>query len=239
LTELWKARLIHSDDQNGQFHANTEISVDESIDYDVNINHKPLIVKENEIGYGLAYKYDDEYIPQVTPSEDGQIKNGRTDSTTICEVKKLIKQLIKEEMESAVVKNIKAVVPDVEEYLKKPENIGIAFSQKEMETIDSIEVKADTKTANQLKYSSTDELSNKNKELVVIKKQNRYVGFFSLSEPVDVTADANPEETDLTGEKTPKIVVLIKVSRPLQGKQEALSILSNFITQLVGEFQIK
>ena len=156
------------------------------------------------------------------------------------EVKKTsLMSLVKEEIESSVSKNIKAEVDSMDSYLQKPENSGLPFTQDEIQAMDTTEFKPDSKTTTQVRYSAPDELSNKNKELVIIKKQGRYLAFYSISEPVDLTAGENPEDIDLSADAE-KTVVVIKVSKPFKtGQSEDVPLLTNFITELVSEYQLQ
>ena len=96
-------------------------------------------------------------------------------------------------------------------------------------------------TATEIRFSATDEMGTDNKELVVRKNNGKYVGFFSVRKPVDVTPDDvtadNPEQSAADDEPQ-KDEVIIVVSRPLTNTIKDVSLLVNFVTHLTNEYQI-
>jgi hypothetical protein len=165
-----------------------------------------------------------------------------------------------EEVDNPIVKNIKTV-EDFDTFLDKPENKGEAFYKEEFDVVDMMDIKPNKKLVNQIKYSKTDEISSKNKELVIIKKQKKYLAFSSVREPADLSApepepkqpvqqelpldtgqpQKPPEQLELPIEKEEeKDTIFIKVSKPFEDQSKTLdvSLLSNFLNALLSEFQV-
>jgi len=166
-------------------------------------------------------------------------------------LKEHIRGIINEEKESPVVRNIKSV-ENFDALLAKPENAGSLFTQQEMDAVNRMEVKPTKKTPTELQYGTPEEMSGKNKDLVIRKIKGKYVGFFSLRSPVDVSPDiavapgaevvaeadeATPEEPKDPNEPQ-KDEVFIIVSRPLTNTMKDITMLSNFILHLINEYQI-
>ena len=158
---------------------------------------------------------------------------------------------LNEEKESPVVRNIKSV-ENFDALLAKPENAGSLFTQQEMDAVNRMEVKPTKKTPTELQYGTPEEMSGKNKDLVIRKIKGKYVGFFSLRAPIDVSPDvavapgaevvaeadeATPEEPKNPNEPQ-KDEVFIIVSRPLTNTMKDITMLSNFILHLINEYQI-
>jgi hypothetical protein len=169
-------------------------------------------------------------------------------------VAEIAKQILNEEVENPVVKNIKAT-EDFDTFLNKPENKGEVFYKEEMDVLDRMDTKPSKKLPNQIKYSGADDISSKNKELVIIKKQKRYLAFFCVKEPTDLNpeepaieaptqdstqppADASPTESEIPEEE--KDVVFIKVSKPFSDttKNFDTTSISNFVTFLLSDLQM-
>ena len=149
----------------------------------------------------------------------------------------LIRSVLLESMENPVVKNVTAR-GDFDEYVSKPENRGENFTEEEMDVFDGLDSKPYKKTPNEVRFSSTEITNNKNKELAVVKKSGRYVVFFSVRNPTDVTSDTSLSDVD--NEEKEKDEIIIKVSRPFvtgHSKHDT-SLLYNLINTLTKEYQI-
>lgn len=155
-------------------------------------------------------------------------------------IRGIINEVLTEERESPVVRNIKSV-ENFDALLAKPENVGQPFTKEEIDGIGRMEVSPYKTTATEIRFSATDEMGTDNKELVVRKNNGKYVGFFSVRKPVDVTPDDvtadNPEQSAADDEPQ-KDEVIIVVSRPLTNTIKDVSLLVNFVTHLTNEYQI-
>lgn len=164
-------------------------------------------------------------------------------------IRGIIQEVLNEEKESPIVRNIKSV-ENFDELLAKPENAGQPFTKEEIDAIQRLDVKPTKLTNTEINFGAPEEMSGKNKDLVIRKVTGKYVGFFSLREPVDVSPDKGLTEADepQTDEPAPestddplapqKDEVFIIVSRPLTNSMQDITLLSNFITHLVNEYQI-
>jgi len=150
----------------------------------------------------------------------------------------LIRSVLTEEMENPVVKNITAK-EDFDEYVAKPENRGETFSKEEVEILDTLDSKPYKKMPNEIRFSSTEITNNRNKELAVVKKQGRYVAFFSVRKPTDVSVTTDLKDDD-TEEEDDRDEIIIKVSRPFtdSSKKFDTSLLFNFVNTITKEYQI-
>lgn len=154
----------------------------------------------------------------------------------------LIREILKESVENPVVKNITAK-EDFDEYVSKPENRGENFSTEELDIISTLDSKPYKTMPNEIRFSSTEITNNKNKELAVVKKQGRYVAFFSVRKPTDVstTVDLTDVPDDKTEEEDDRDDIIIKVSRPfskVDSKSGDPSLLFNFVNVITKEYQI-
>ena len=113
----------------------------------------------------------------------------------------ITKQILAEEAENPVVRNI-AAKENFDDFMEKSENKGESFSKEENNVVDVLETKPSKKENNKITYSSTDNVTKKNKELVVIKKQKKYIAYFSERMPVNVTPE---EPTEPATEESPEI----------------------------------
>lgn len=155
------------------------------------------------------------------------------------ELKNQIVGLIKEvlsEADSPIVRNVTAK-EKFDDFIKKPENAGEKFTKEEFDISDSLDDRPYKKDPSALRYSAIEPTNGHNKELVIIKKQNRYIAFFSAMKPVDVSSDQEiPDETKNPG--AGKDDIFIKISRPFKTPGQDTSLLSNFINVLTKEYQI-
>lgn len=156
----------------------------------------------------------------------------------------IARRILNEDKESPVVRNIKSV-ENFDELLKKSEYAGQALSQQEIDVVNRMKTKPSKLVNNEIRFGAPEETSGKNKELVIRKVTGKYVGFFSLRNPVDVSPDKGLEQP--TGDATvpvesptepQKDEVVIIVSLPLSNSMKDVSLLSNFITHLLSEYQI-
>lgn len=149
----------------------------------------------------------------------------------------LIRSVLLESLDNPVVKNV-SVKGNFDEYVSKPENRGENFTKEEIDVLDNLDTKPYKKTPNEIKFSSTEITNNRNKELVVKKKSGRYVAFFSVRKPTDVTPETELSDKDPSEKE--KDDIIIKVSRPfLDGySKQDTSLLYSFINTLTKEYQI-
>ena len=137
------------------------------------------------------------------------------------------------EMENPVVKNITAR-EKFDDYVEKSENKGDPFTREELEILETLDTTPYKTSPSEVRYSSTEPTNNKNKELVIVKKQKRYVAFFSMNNPANVsTTQEIPNDED--GDKDD---IIIKVSRPFSENGQDISLLSNFVNVITKEYQI-
>lgn len=152
--------------------------------------------------------------------------------------RQLARFVLREELDNPVVKNVTAK-GNFDEYVSKPENKGENFTEEELAVFDGLDTKPYKKETAEVRFSSTEITNNKNKELVVIKKSGRYLVFFSVRKPTDVTPDT--ELSDVEPDKSEENDdIIIKVSRPFldgHSKQDT-SLLYNLINTLTKEYQI-
>ena len=150
----------------------------------------------------------------------------------------LARSVLLEAMDNPVVKNVTAK-GNFDEYVSKPENRGDDFTEEESSVFDSLDTKPYKKDRAEVRFSSTEITNNRNKELVVIKKSGRYVAFFSVRKPTDVTPDTELSDVE-PDKKEDGDDIIIKVSRPFvdgHSKQDT-SLLYNLINTLTKEYQI-
>jgi hypothetical protein len=152
----------------------------------------------------------------------------------------LIRLVLKESVENPVVKNITAR-EDFDEYVAKPENRGENFVKEEIDILETLDSKPYKKVPNEIRFSSTEMTNNRNKELAVVKKQGRYIAFFSVRKPTDVSSTTDLEDVPDDGDKTDdRDEIIIKVSRPFSDSSKPFdaSLLFNFINTITKEYQI-
>lgn len=149
------------------------------------------------------------------------------------QLRSLVIQVLNEEDNSSnpVIRNVTAK-EKFDDFIIKPENRGLPFSREELDILGSLESKPYKKSATEIRFSKTDETNNTNKELVVVKKQNHYVAYFSAMKPVDVSADQSIESQEI------KDNIFIKISRPFSSPTQDAPLLSNFIDVITKEYQI-
>jgi hypothetical protein len=151
-------------------------------------------------------------------------------------VKRIVREVLVEmetKSENPVVKILTAREKFVD-FVEKTENKGDAFTKEEFEILETLDTTPYKASSNEVRYSATESTNNKNKELVVVKKQKRYVAFFSMSNPADMsTTQEIPADDDVD-----KDDIIIKVSRPFKESNQDISLLSNFINVLTKEYQI-
>jgi len=184
------------------------------------------------------------YIGDCDDADEVELRSRRDESLKTTKLSEIAKFILKEEPDNVIVKNMK-VQEDFDAFLAKPENKGETLYKEEFDVVDMMESKPNKKVINQIKYSSADDMTGKNKEMVVIKKQKRYVAFFSIREPTDLNNEADiPKETDANPEsegteEAEKDTIFIKVSKPFedQSKPMDVGLLSNFLNNLLLEFQ--
>ena len=160
-------------------------------------------------------------------------------------IQSVINEVLNEDVESPVVRNVQSN-ENFDDLLAKPENVGEAFNQKEIDAVNRLDTKPYKVTPTEVKFSSVDDTSEKNKEMVVRKIKGKYVAFFALREPTDITPEEPITEADETvgsEENNPdepqKDNILISISRPLGSNvMDNASILYNFITHLHSEHQV-
>ena len=70
--------------------------------------------------------------------------------------------------------------------------------------------------------------------ILIIKKQNKYVAFFSIRTPADISTDKTVD--DISGAEGEGDAILIKISRPFS--DDTGSMLFNFINFITKEYQI-
>jgi len=151
---------------------------------------------------------------------------------------KLIQEVLslQEGTEDLIVKNLKAS-EDFDEYTAKPENRGEKFSKSEIESLGNLDTKPYKISVDEIRFSSTEITNNKNKELMVVKKQGRYILFFCVRDPVDVSVTQNLDDKDKEEDKPDEII--IKVSQPFKdSKPEDPALLYNVINLVLNEYQI-
>lgn len=150
----------------------------------------------------------------------------------------LIRLVLREAVENPVVKNITAK-DDFDDYVSKPENRGENFVQEEFDILETLDSKPYKKIPNELRFSSTEMTNNRNKELAVVKKQGRYIAFFSVRKPTDVSTSTDLKDVP-EDEEDDRDEIIIKVSRPFtdSSKPYDSSLLFNFINTITKEYQI-
>jgi len=150
----------------------------------------------------------------------------------------LIRTILREAVENPIVKNISAK-DDFDEYVSKPENRGEDFEQEEFDILDTLDSKPYKKLKNELRFSSTEMTNNRNKELAVVKKQGRYIAFFSVRKPTDVSTSTDLKDVP-EDEEDERDEIIIKVSRPFSdsSKSSDPSLLFNVINTITKEYQI-
>lgn len=150
----------------------------------------------------------------------------------------LIRTVLFEAVENPVVKNVFAK-DDFDDYVSKPENLGEDFDKEELDILETLDSKPYKKLKNELRFSSTEITNNRNKELAVVKKQGRYIAFFSVRKPTDVSTSTDLKDVP-NEEDDDRDEIIIKVSRPFsdRSKNHDVSLLFNFINTVTKEYQI-
>ena len=154
----------------------------------------------------------------------------------------LIREILEGSVDSAdlnpIVKNVSAK-GNFDDYVSKSENKGESFTTGETDVLSRLDTKPYKTMPDEIRFSSTEITNNNNKELAVVKKGGRYVAFFSVRKPTDVTAD-----TDLTspdkGSENKQDEIIIKISRPFSDPKinQDPSLLYDLINTLTKEYQI-
>ena len=156
-------------------------------------------------------------------------------------IRGIINEVLTEERESPVVRNIKSI-ENFDELLKKPENVGQKFTENELDGIARLEITPYKTTSTEIRFGVMEDMDGNNKELVIRKNNGKYVGFFSVRKPVDVTPDdlnnSNSDDTNVDSDEPQVDEVFIIVSRPLTNTIKDVSLLVNFTTHLTNEYQI-
>ena len=146
----------------------------------------------------------------------------------------LAKEVLLESLENLIVKNIKAKA-NFDEYVSSKENKGELFSDSELDVLNNLDTQPYKILDDEIRFSATEETNNKNKVLAVVKKQGRYIVFFSVRNPVDVSPVKNIDDEEVDDRDD----IIIKVSRPFkEGDTEDPSLLFNVINVLTKEYQI-
>lgn len=145
----------------------------------------------------------------------------------------LVKEMLGESFENLIVKNLKAK-DNFDEFVVKPENKGDPFTKEELDSLENLDTKPYKVSTDEIRFSATEPTNNKNKEMAVVKKQNRYVVFFSVRNPVDISPvkDISDKEVDERDD------IIIKISKPFDKKDGDPSLLYNVVDSLSKEYQI-
>jgi hypothetical protein len=151
----------------------------------------------------------------------------------------LISSVLKEEVDNPVVKNISAK-ENFDDYVSDPKNQGEPFNDDEFSVVKNLDSQPYKKTNTELRFSSTEVINNRNKELAVVKKQGRYVAFFSVRKPTDVSTTVNLGDVSKEDEDDGRDDIIIKVSRPFSKNNSSgdPSLLYNFINFITKEYEI-
>lgn len=174
------------------------------------------------------------------------------DSKLPYKVKEVIKEIVSKvlcEMQDPVIRNV-VTKDDFSEYIEKSENQSDSkFTKEELSIIKSLDVQPYEENESEIKYSATEPTNNKNKEFIVRKKGKRYVGFFSVRNPVDLSSEEpsvdllkNKEDDEEKSDDSESNLddIFIKISRPFdKNLKYDLQLLSNFIDVITKEYNIK
>jgi hypothetical protein len=143
----------------------------------------------------------------------------------------IIETVLTSTQDNPIIRNVTAK-DTFDTFIQKSEFIGDAFNEHELKTIESLDSKPYSKEKNRLRFSATEETDNRNKELVVIRKQNHYIAIFSVMKPVDVSDDQDIPEQEAKDD------IFIKISRPISKDDEDGKLLYNFINVITKEYNI-
>ena len=155
-------------------------------------------------------------------------------------LKEYIKGCITEiicEMDNPVVKNVESA-DNFDEFVEKPENQGVNFTDDELSTIDTIDIKPDEKSSNKISYNSTDSITGNNKQVIIIKKSTPKKVYIAICCPNRSPVNIN-NAGDLNSDvKKKKDRIIIKISKTYENDGDS-SILYNFINYIIKEYNIK
>jgi len=150
-------------------------------------------------------------------------------------IKKQVSEIICE-IDNPVVKNVEAV-DNFDEFVSRPENQGVNFTDDELSAVDTISNKPDEKTPNKISYNSTETTTGNNKQLVVIKKATPKKVYIAICcpnrSPVNIS-DTNSSKSD---SKNKKDKIIIKISKNYEDSENC-SVLYNFINYIIKEYNI-
>ena len=174
------------------------------------------------------------YLSALHRNVDDESKQILVDKIYKKVIERLKNNKLNEGAENAVVRNIQAK-ENFDTFIAKPENKGIPFTQREMDTVERADVKPYKKTSTEIRYSAVEPMNQKNKELVIVKKPTNYVAYFTIRNPVNVTPEEPATDITATPEEPIKDTIVIKVSQPYSNEAESMSALSNFINVITKE----
>jgi len=150
-------------------------------------------------------------------------------------IKKQVSEIICE-IDNPVVKNVEAV-DNFDEFVSRPENQGVNFTDDELSAVDTISNKPDEKTPNKISYNSTETTTGNNKQLVVIKKATPKKVYIAICCPNRSPVNISDTDSSKSDSKNKKDKIIIKISKNYEDSENC-SVLYNFINYIIKEYNI-
>lgn len=135
-----------------------------------------------------------------------------------------------------MVKNVEAV-DNFDEFVSRPENQGVNFTDDELSAVDTISNKPDEKTPNKISYNSTETTTGNNKQLVVIKKATPKKVYIAICCPNRSPVNISDTDSSKSDSKNKKDKIIIKISKNYEDSENC-SVLYNFINYIIKEYNI-
>jgi len=150
-------------------------------------------------------------------------------------IKKQVSEIICE-IDNPVVKNVEAV-DNFDEFVSRPENQGVNFTDDELSAVDTISNKPDEKTPNKISYNSTETTTGNNKQLIVIKKATPKKVYIAICCPNRSPVNISDTDSSKSDSKNKKDKIIIKISKNYEDSENC-SVLYNFINYIIKEYNI-